>query len=111
MSSFFLPSKPQKGDRKRKRAQLNVWWALIRNYIQNYFVQKKKASSVPQKKKLPVDNEEIASDSEVEELSCCVCTAIMHLSIIDTVRQFQLKTKMLIKTVTVIKRKQHRRRE
>lgn len=55
MSSFFLPSKPQKGDRKRKRTQFN----------------KKKTSSAPQKqkKKLPADNEEIASDSEVEDYS------------------------------------------
>lgn len=67
MSSFFLPPK---GDRKRKKAQSNVRWALIRN-VKSFFVKKKKTMGVPQKqqkkKKMPADNEEIASDSEVEE--------------------------------------------
>lgn len=67
MSSFFLPSKPPKGDRKRKKAQSNVRWALIRN-VKSLFVKKKKTMGVPQKQqKMPADNEEIASDSEVEE--------------------------------------------
>ena len=67
MSSFFLPIKPQKGDRKRKRTQSHVRWALIRIYILKNFVKKKNVPQKQQKKKLPADNEEIASDSEIEE--------------------------------------------
>ncbi|XP_065909895.1 U3 small nucleolar RNA-interacting protein 2-like [Dysidea avara] len=52
MSSFFLPSKPPKGDRKRKRTQLN---------------KKKNATKQKKSTKLTNENEEIASDSEIEE--------------------------------------------
>lgn len=64
MSSFFLPNKPAKSDKKRKK-QLNVRWVLIRRIYFNISVKKKrKIGGALQKKKLA---EEIGSDSDVEE--------------------------------------------
>jgi len=56
MSSFFLPSKPPNSDRKRKKMQSNVRWALIRKYyFNNRFCKENKSKSCASEK------EEVAS--------------------------------------------------